>query len=407
MDILKEEERMEERKRILKLVEEGKLTAEEAIILLESLEKNNLEKDMKNDELVTEWTKNSKASQDAENDIFAALSSKIFSKTGSGSQQGEKQKTKKDYSSYSKQASSFKNNILDFVGSALQKIKDLDLDFNFGPSTSIQHIFQQADVYLQDIDIDVANGNVKIVPWKEKDVKIECEAKVYEVETQDEARKAFLSEVLFSIESGKLRFSVQKKQLKVDATVYIPEAEYHNLHVRMFNGRIEGEGLHVTTMKLKSANGSIMIDRATSSDMEVETANGHIKLIDCNSRELEAETINGKVFVKGDIEKLDLQSFNGNVTGELTGDSVRSVMAKTKTGSIDLYLSTTNSVEAELKTNLGGFTCEMPGMDVVEEKNEVVQKAMHFKVKKEDAALTHILAETTTGSITIKPYEVK
>ncbi|WP_078378939.1 DUF4097 family beta strand repeat-containing protein [Sutcliffiella halmapala] len=395
---------MVERKRILKLVEEGKLTAEEAIILLESLEKNNPASDLQKDEIVSELTKDAKASQEAEDNIFAALSTKVLSKSNNQ----EQDKWKKDHShSYSKQASSFKNNILDFVGSALQKIKDLDLDFNFGPSTSINHIFQQSDVYMKDIDLDVANGNVKILPWKENDVRIECEAKVYEVNSQDEARRAFLNEVLFSIDSGKLRFSVQKKQIKVNATVFIPEAEYNNLNVRMFNGRIEGEGLHVTTMYMKSANGSITLQNTSSSHVEVETANGHIKLHDCNSRELEAETINGMVTVKGDIEKLDIQSFNGNVIGELTGDSVRSVMAKTKTGSVDLFLPTTNSVEAELKTNLGSFTCELPGMDVVEEKNEVVQKSLHFKAKKEDAPLTHIFAETTTGSILIKPYEVK
>ncbi|WP_223701335.1 DUF4097 family beta strand repeat-containing protein [Sutcliffiella deserti] len=393
---------MEERKRILKLVEEGKLTAEEAIILLESLEKNNQEKQQKSDEIVSELTKNAKVTEEAEENIFTALSTQVFSKSGNQ----KEEKTKKE-SSYSQQASSFKNNIMDFVGSALQKIKDLDLDFNFGPSTSINHIFQQSDVYMKDLDLDVANGNVKIVPWKENDVKIECEAKVYEVNSQDEARKAFLNEVLFSIDAGKLRFSVQKKHIKVNATVFIPESEYDKLHVRMFNGRIEGESLHVTSMKLKSANGSITLQNTSSSDLEVETANGHIKLLDCNSKELEAETINGMVTVKGDIEKLDIQSFNGNVIGELTGNAVRSIMAKTKTGSVDLYLPTTNSIEGELKTNLGSFTCELPGMDIVEEKSEVVQKSLHFKATKEGAPLTHILAETTTGSILIKPYEVK
>jgi DUF4097 and DUF4098 domain-containing protein YvlB len=389
---------MEERKRILKLVEEGKLTAEEAIILLESLEKNSQEKNLRQDEIVSELTKDAKASQEAEENIFSALSSKVFSKSNYD---------KSKYDSYSKQASSFKNNILDFVGSALQKIKDLDLDFNFGPSTSIQHIFQQTDVHIQHIDLDVANGKVKIVPWQENDVKIECEAKVYEEESQDAARKAFLNEVLFSIESGKLRFSVQKKHIKVNATVFVPEGEYENLSVRMFNGPILGEGLHVKSLKLKSANGSITWDNLKSNYIETETANGHIKLTDCHAKELEAETINGMLKVRGDIEKLDLQSFNGNVVGELTGSAARSIMAKTKTGSVDLFISKENAVEAELKTNLGSFSCEVPGMDVVEEKNEVVQKSLHFKAKKEEAPLTYILAETTTGSILIKPYEVK
>lgn len=114
---------MEERKRILKLVEEGKLTAEEGIILLESLEKNSEESRQKQDELVTELTKNARGSQEAEDNLFKALSTKMFS--GSHAKGGSSF-DKSKFDSYSKQASSFKNNILDFVGSALQKIKDLD-----------------------------------------------------------------------------------------------------------------------------------------------------------------------------------------------------------------------------------------------------------------------------------------
>ncbi|WP_096156638.1 MULTISPECIES: DUF4097 family beta strand repeat-containing protein [Bacillus] len=370
---------MQERTRILKLVEEGKLTAEEAIILLESLEKDKKEAEQKKEDMIT------------------ALSTEVLQEEHSKQHHG---------STNQKQSTSFKNNILEFVESALQKIKDVDLDFNFGPSTSIQHIFQQSNVYIQDIDVDVANGQVKVVPWDENDVRIECDAKVYHVGNQDEARKSFLQEVLFSIDSGKLRFSVQKKQLKVNATVYVPKTEYHKLTVRMFNGPINGEGLNVEKVKLKSANGSIAFNSLTSKEIEVETANGHINLLDCSTKELEAETINGMIKVTGYTEKLDVQSFNGNIVTELNGNC-QSILAKTKTGSIDLFIPTHQSVEAELKSNLGSFTCEVPGMDIVEEKNEVVQKLLRFKAKKEGMGLTYILAESNTGSILIKPNEVK
>lgn len=371
---------MQERTRILKLVEEGKLTAEEAIILLESLEKDKREEKAREEEMVT------------------AISTEVIQEQQSG---------QSSQSSSAKQSTSFKNNILDFVESALQKIKDFDLDFNFGSSVTIQHIFQQSSPYIQDIDIDVANGQVKVLPWNERDVKIECEAKVYHADNQEEARKSFLQEVLFSIDSGKLRFSVQKKQLKVNATIYVPEAEYDKLSVRMFNGPINGEALQVKTVKLKSANGSITIDRLRSDEVEIETANGHIKLSGCYAKEVEAETINGLIEVTGQVEKLDVQSFNGNIVGDISNSTPRSIMAKTKTGSIDLFIPTKQAIEGELKTNLGSFTCEVPGMDIVEEKNEVVQKSLHFKANKGEATTPlYILAETKTGSILIKPSEV-
>jgi len=364
---------MEERKRILKLVEEGKLTAEEAIILLEKLEQGP-------------------QATEPESEIVNDLSTHV---------NFEQEQEKTEQTTYKQ--TSVKNKFVDFIDSAIKKIKDLDLDFNFGNAVEVSHIFQHSNVYLQEIDLDVANGSIDIVPWDENDVRIECDAKVYKIENQHEARQAFLKDVLFSIENGKLRFLIQKKQTKVKARIFIPRKHYEYIKIRMFNGPISTNGLSVTDFRGKTANGSIKLREFNATNIELEAVMGHIEVLDTTSKDCEIETINGTVNVSGSYEKLDLQSFNGNIVSTLHDDKCHTLHVKTTAGNIDIYTPVTSSIEGELKSNLGGFLCELPNMSVVEEKSEVVQKLLRFKTNQQVGKRCYIFADTKTGSVMIKP----
>ena len=200
----------EEKKRILNLVKEGKLTVEEALILLDELGKQG------------------EAAKKKEEALKYELSTIVQSEERSRHESAAGEKTQ-----------SAKEKIFEFLDTAIQRLKDFDLDFNFGKFVDITHIFQQNNVYLKDLDIDIANGSVKLVPWDEKNVRIECDAKVYRVDTAEEARDLFLRDVLFSVEGKRMRFICQQKRMKVNATAYIPKEDYENVRIRLFNGPIE------------------------------------------------------------------------------------------------------------------------------------------------------------------------
>ncbi|GLB59823.1 DUF4097 family beta strand repeat-containing protein [Cytobacillus sp. NCCP-133] len=362
----------EERKRILKMVEEGKLTVDEALTLMEQLEKSQQTMEQKQGDLVKELSAYVK-----------------FEEAKKGEPIGSKHQSAKE-------------KVIDFVDSALKKVKDFDLDFNFGKSIEISHIFQHADAYLKDLDIDVANGTVKVVPWDQSDVRVECHAKVYRVETQDQARRNFLKEVIFAIEGEKLRFSTQQKWMKLDAVIYIPKAKYENVKIRMFNGPIESQNLQVETFKAKTANGKITVHDLNSKYVEAETANGQITIKRSRVERLEAETLNGAILAEGDFKKAELQSFNGNVTCRAENEPCEFIEAKAATGSINLFVPDFAAVSGELRTNLGSFHVDIEGIEVIEEKSEVIQKMMRFKSVKEADSGLKLAADSKTGAITLK-----
>lgn len=363
----------EERKKILQMVEEGKLKVDEALLLLEELEKSNTSMEEKQQKLYNE------------------LSTVVNFEEGKKSSGFSQQK-----------AQSAKEKILEFVDVAFKKIKDFDLDWNFGQSVDISHIYQQTHARVKDIDIDVANGSVSLIPWDQSDIRVECEAKVYRVETQEEAKSLFIKDVLFSVEGDKLRFGAQQKWMKVQAKIYVPATDFDHIRIRMFNGPITSENLVVSSFKAKTANGKMDVSNVKSKRAELETANGQITVKQSEIQDFEAETINGAIKVDGSYKKVDLQSFNGNIECELGGEQSEVVVAKATTGTIKVSVPSAWALSGELKSNLGGFQVDVDDISVVENKSEVVQKLFSFKSTRPIDPFTTILADTKTGSVSLK-----
>jgi DUF4097 and DUF4098 domain-containing protein YvlB len=362
----------EERKRILTMVEEGKLSVDEALSLLDELQKDQ------------------KTMEQKQADIVNELSTNVHF-----------EEAKKEDPVFDKYQST-KEKIFEFVDSALKKIKEIDLDLNFGQSVDISHIFHHADAELTNMDIDLANGSLNIVAWDQPDVRVECKAKVYRVENQDQARQNFLRDVTFALEGGKLRFLTQQKWMKLEAVMFVPKVQYDKVRVRIFNGSVTGGQLNVSDLRVKTANGKIKLEHLSGTKAEVETANGKIKLKHSQFDELEAETINGAIKVEGDFKKVDTQSFNGNVSVLLKGDRSEWVHAKTTTGPIEVYVPEGTPVDGELKTNLGGFNLNLVGVQVLEEKSEMIQKSLRFQSVNHPDKMVKIYADSKSGSITVQ-----
>ncbi|AZU63933.1 DUF4097 family beta strand repeat-containing protein [Neobacillus mesonae] len=362
----------EERKRILILVEDGKLTVDQALTLLEELENAQKSADQKKEQMINELSTVVQFEEAKKEDPFQA------------------------------KYQSTKEKIFEFVDSALKKIKEFDFDLNFGQSVDISHIFHHGDVDLKDIDIDVANGSVKLAAWDQPDVRVECQAKVYRVENQEQARQNFLRDVIFTVEGQKLKFNTQQKWMKVEAVVFVPKAQYERIRVRLFNGPISGSEMNVDDLRVKTANGQIALDHVHGKRGEIETANGKISILTSQIDELEAETINGAINLEGDFKKTEAQSFNGNINYNLSGDRCEWIHAKTTSGAVDLFVPEALPINGELKTNLGGFNLKLTGVQILEEKSEMIQKLLRFQSVNHPDKMLKIYAETKTGTISLE-----
>ncbi len=390
----------QDRKRILEMVQEGKLSAQEAIVLLDALENGNAEGAKEEpSNLEEQWTGTPPQAE-----------SKAESNSGSahGSTQNEQSKSKESGSgddTFYSQIEQAGERIFDFVNTALRKIKDID--WQITQSVEVPHVFQQADEQIERVDIDIANGPVRVIAWEQQEVRVECQAKVYRVEDRDEGRSYFLDNTIFSQDNGMLCFATKSKWMRVETTVYIPKKLFKKIAVRVFNGEMTGELLETEHLIVKTTNGKVDLTGISGKKLDVDTVNGQIKVVDLNADRVEAETVNGAIDLSGCYKKAELKSFNGNIQCTLEKSGAELIEAKAVTGNIHVNLPDTATIDGEVRSNLGSYKLDLEGINVLHEKKEVIQKQMKFKRNGLDDHTLYLEADTKTGSVFIRKANPK
>lgn len=366
----------EERKKILQMIEDGKISADEGVDLLNALKEEKNESET----AANEQTKSQRTE----------LSREVDWENGESYRQADQK------------VSSFATKFTDFIEDAVQKIKEFDLDFNFGSSVEIQHIFQHKEATVRNVDISIENGSVSFRPWEEDDIRVECNVKVYKVRDTDEARRHFLDEVTFDLSNEKLRLESRKKTMKVNTIVYVPKRHLERLKLYAFNGKLSGEHVSVNNFEAKTVNGRISFEEIASEDARLETVNGTIAVSKLIADHCDAKTVNGTVAlnaVKGDI---DAETLNGTINYKLLEPVNSRAYFKTTTGSVTVVVPEDVKTEGELKSTVGSINCDLPNLSVIDEKKEFASKQMSFLSNKNQESSVYVEAEATTGSITVR-----
>ncbi|MBO0992172.1 DUF4097 family beta strand repeat-containing protein [Bacillus sp. SD088] len=389
----------EEKKRILEMVQDGKLSAQEAIILLEALEgeptkgsSTSKPKEPKKESQAQPTTSLQKGTQEEQ-------TSQDDQQTD---ERKEKEKTDSAENIYS-QLESAGERLFDFVQTTFNKMKDFDFQFN--QTVEIPHAFQQAGEQVERIDIDVANGPVRIKTWDQSEVRIECQAKVYRTEDREEARTYFLDHSLFKYENGLLVFGTQSKLMKVEAVIYIPEKMYKKISIRVFNGGVRGTNLQAESFVIKTTNGKADLTNIQGEKLDLDTVNGQVALVESQIEKVEAETVNGTIKAEGVYKDLSLQSLNGNIDCIVTKQAPNIIETKSVTGNIHVTLPDGIAIDGDVQSNVGNYKLQLNNIDIMHEKNEIIQKQVKFKRTGTDNEKAHLFANTKTGSVYIQEEE--
>ncbi|WP_077307577.1 DUF4097 family beta strand repeat-containing protein [Terribacillus halophilus] len=367
-----------ERKRILKQLEEGNLTAEEAELQLAALDERAFGAAVQEE----------KKEQDQEPVVQELISA---------GKESESQRTGK-----TAKKKPVGPKVLQYMQQAFTKIKNADLDLNFGNHYTVDHIFQ-TDEPFRKVELKIYNGSLTIKSWNEPLARLETNAKVYSEEDEQAARKRFIDKAYFAVSDGKLQFSLQDKRIKPDITLYVPEAVYDECMIKTFNGTIRSESVNSVTMYCKTTNGNIDLQGGGGSIVSAETSNGSIKLKQVSARDLLCESVNGSLRLEGSFRKLDAQTFNGSIHCDWHNEDPDSAFFKATNGSIRLKSLAAIPLNGRITTNIGSLHCDLDEYIVIEEAKEVVKKALKFETHPAAHEKLHLEANTKTGSVWVLP----
>jgi DUF4097 and DUF4098 domain-containing protein YvlB len=373
----------EEKLRILKMVESGVISADEAVKLIEALEKNNA---------TTGASAKSTESSKGIGSFFDELE-KI------GQKITKRSNTDTVYQS--------KDKLFEFMQTAMQRLKDVEVPF-IGKGAEFTHVFHEEAVTPRRMKIETANGAVTIRSWEGPGVKAECRVKVYGASTQEEAYESFLKNSTFYAREDKLSFSVGLKLMKTDVTVFIPSRALEDISVKLFNGAFDMRDIDTEKLEVRAANGKIELKNGKIGTLEAETGNGPIRIIDCEGERAELNSFNGTIHTVGTFRYTDLKSFNGNILYDTKSDRAEAVKAESMTGNIELYAPQGLSMKGEIRTTAGRLELPETGMANVTEKDERIQKSLKFESEHVFEGRQLVIdAETKTGSVTLRTSSLR
>ncbi len=396
-----------ERKRILNLVENGTISAEEAIVLLEALSKEKESTQGRNVPVPVSVTKDEK--ETTEEPKFKNYNKEHKSKTSFEDKfsnmfnNKESNKKMNEFINDLKQdLSQFSSKMMDLVNTTFTKVKDFDFEFPFGEKVEFNNTYEFNSEEVKGIEIDLPAGKIDVVKSESDKIIVEAKVKTALV-NQDEAKTKEDFELQFiNLKDGKLDITTPSKMSQVTLQIALPEKHYDLIILRLLNGAVKVSGLDTKLLKIKTYNGAVKLDQITFETATINGGNGAIELHNAIGDDLEAETVNGRIYIDGKLQEVEAESVNGAVVVTTTSETARKVKASTVAGAVEIYVPKNVSLDGQVSTNFGKSDIGLPDVTHRSEDDEFLSKTLSFSKIVEDAPTLKILGESRTGSVIIR-----
>lgn len=392
----------EKRQRILTMLENGSISMDEALTLLENLQEDHL------DDKPSTSTDTEKKEQSAESKSIPSVIKEEAEQEASDST--EEKKSEKEESTVDdflndlrKDFTVVGDRFMQFMQTAVQKVKEFDMETPFGKSVEFTHTSTKTVEGIEEILVQITNGKMALYSSDEAEIRAEFAVKAYNSESEEESKKEFLEKIIFVTDEGKLRVSSDMRMVQVNLDLYVPRKLYKKLAVKLTNGSFKMEGATIDNIHVKTANGKIEASQLVFKEGDFETANGMIYLNDISGDSLEAETLNGRIYVDGRLKKVEAQSLNGNLAVTTTSEEAEKIEAKTMSGSVELYIPSTLSIVGELSSSVGKLDLGLEDIERIAEQDQLFQRSIRFsKEVPGQSNKLHLLGEAKTGTVLVR-----
>jgi len=306
----------EEKMKVLNMVKEGKLTAEEAIKLLDALEEN----DSRGFNQQTSY-------KQKQNDFNEELN-KMKDRLSGWKKEFKDNFNQTDFDKAVEEITVKAERVGKNVASATVGVTDRILDyvesfvgtnvFNvFGNLNVVEKTYEAPVIAGDTLDLQALNGN--IVVKKHMDNNVVIKARVRSSNNDIDALQTFSSvDGIITLKQnnvGNMSTSLEVyipqlkfKEIKLKATngkIYVEDAIGERFEAVTTNGHIEVMGVSADFADLKSRNGKLSSSYVIAKNISMETNNGHIDIKHAKSENLQAFTKNGRISVE------NIQNFEG------------------------------------------------------------------------------------------------
>lgn len=353
----------DEKKLILKMLKEGKITEDEALTLLDAI-------------------KNKKSS----NESFSKFENSIINKFV------------KAVEKISTKSQEVIENI-DF--------EDLSKNINFGSTfpQSAERINAENIIALENPDILIKNsGDITIRTWEEESIETRAKINFDEklISQNFEFLKVAREENLVTIEPN-----YDEKNLKhfaMNVVVTLPKKLYNSITIESNPKSVAIENLDSRKLKIASVNAKVSLIDVKADELDIKTINGKIQATAISGENLLISTKNGKIdLVDLSSENADLKTVNGPIFVTGVKSEVKNLSTFTSNGNISITLKNVyKPVKAKLENQYKDVSSSVLSNRIftnfVTENSTMIAYSDGFDDEKENL---YIEAATENGAITI------
>ncbi len=368
----------EERKRILDMVENGTITAQEALELLEALGKTTTTATPTvNEEMHQEQKTYGKSSSKQQNPDFVEEIKRDFTVIG--------------------------ERFMQFMQGTVDKLKDFEFDVKITDPIVFEEKFVKEDAEFEDISINIANGKVEIIPTDESHTSAVVKAKCYRGANETEAKARFHEEFIFTTEANKLRVYSDMKTISAHVVLFVPKKSYNHISARLFNGDFTAKNLELNTLKVRTTNGKVDLDELTFKRADIETGNGTVQVQRVKGDSIEVETMNGRIYVDGKLKEIEGSSVSGQVILTTKDKDARKIEGTAVAGTVELYVPKNVSIKGEVTTQLGKIDVQLADVTKWNETEQLLYRKIGFtKITDSEADPLRVYGDAKTGSVLVR-----
>lgn len=306
----------EEKKIILRMLREGKITEDEALTLLDSIKDTKKKAD---------YSKFGEFDASQWMDKIAQAATKIGKET-------------KEYISN-----------FDF--------EDISIKFksNLDQKARAERVITENIIGEEKPKLEVINRNGKITIYSWDNEEVEARA---DVKYDDRFVSQNYGFVKIDRDGDKVTVrpdydKTSARHFTMNLTVAVPKKLFEEIKLESTNSGIEIKGIQTENLKVNSTNGTIILEETQAEIADVSSTNAQISVKEISGNELQINTTNGRIII-GDIntEDLDINTTNGTIVVSEIGERVKNIDTSTNNGNITISIKDVfKPVKAKVKNH--------------------------------------------------------
>lgn len=363
----------EERMMILTMLEEGKISSEEALKLLDAIddmpeenpEENNFNKNEDDKKINVEKTM---------------------------------KKVEETLKEQGKKMGDFGADLGNKISELVSGIKDKSSSVNFWSNYETINTTLEKDIsHLNEpiLDLKSVNGGIIVKPWEKESLllKINCSFKKGVLDENDTLYD-------FYEEDNKIIFRpVYTSNIGIKLEVYVPSKKYNSIILKTSNAKIETSDINLDSLICETTNSNININKIDSKNINLTTKNGKIIIEKVNSSTIQANSTNSSILLgKISGEKIFVATKNGKIyIDEITSNQIDGV---TSNGSIEVNKIQGKNIK--LNTSNGKIICNNMNPDKIQVLELITSNASIQTCLDEIKGETYFDLETSLGTINLE-----